>query len=204
MEKLRRKPRQKRSQETLNVILQAAFKLLDQLGPDRLAEFQTAKVAETAGVSIGTLYQYFANREVLLAEVVDHCSHVDLEVVRRVVQENAGQSAAELLRLSVRTVVRERYRKYFGLYRLIARHRESIVRRETNFEVQEASVAAAQAILEADPRFAGRDMRHAAFLIVRGFIETARSTLVYRPEYLKNDKFVDEFAEFLTASLERK
>lgn len=58
-----RKPRQKRAQEKVALILEAAMRLLDKGG---LASLTTNAVAETAGVSIGTLYQYFANKDAIL------------------------------------------------------------------------------------------------------------------------------------------
>jgi AcrR family transcriptional regulator len=58
-----RKPRQQRAQVKVELILEAAMRLLAKGG---LAALTTNAVAETAGVSIGTLYQYFANKEAIL------------------------------------------------------------------------------------------------------------------------------------------
>src|SRR5580704_18181143 len=60
----RRKPRQARSQVTYDSILGSAALVLQRAGPDG---FNTNEVAERAGVSIGTLYQYFADKHALLA-----------------------------------------------------------------------------------------------------------------------------------------
>src|SRR5215470_1863040 len=59
----RRTPRQARSGETVSAIVEAAAQILEQGG---LAAFNTNAVAERAGVSIGTLYQYFADKAALL------------------------------------------------------------------------------------------------------------------------------------------
>lgn len=63
-EKTRRTPRQSRSEATVEAILEATFQLLEQDGPDALT---TNRVAERAGVSIGTLYQYFGGKQAILA-----------------------------------------------------------------------------------------------------------------------------------------
>src|ERR1700730_15789368 len=55
----RRIPRQARAAETVSAILEAAAQVLEAGG---LAAFTTNAVAERAGVSIGTLYQYFADK----------------------------------------------------------------------------------------------------------------------------------------------
>jgi AcrR family transcriptional regulator len=60
----RRRPRQARSRATWEAIVEAAAQILERRGP---AGFTTNEVAERAGVSIGTLYQYFADKHALLA-----------------------------------------------------------------------------------------------------------------------------------------
>lgn len=59
----RRRPRQARSQLTYDSILQAALDVLARDGAGRLT---TNRVAERAGVSIGTLYQYFPDKTAIL------------------------------------------------------------------------------------------------------------------------------------------
>ncbi|MGA0600413.1 helix-turn-helix domain-containing protein [Caulobacter sp. KR2-114] len=59
----RRRPRQARSRATYDSILQAALEVLARDGAGRLT---TNRVAERAGVSIGTLYQYFPDKTAIL------------------------------------------------------------------------------------------------------------------------------------------
>lgn len=63
----RKKPRQARSQATVDAVVEAAARILETGG---LAGFNTNAVAERAGVSIGSLYQYFPAKEALLAELL--------------------------------------------------------------------------------------------------------------------------------------
>lgn len=63
-EKSRRKPRQERAEGTVDAILEAAFQFLEADGVEALT---TNHVAARAGVSIGTLYQYFASKQDILA-----------------------------------------------------------------------------------------------------------------------------------------
>jgi AcrR family transcriptional regulator len=62
----RKIPRQARSLATVEVILDAAALLLVDEGYDQAT---TNRIAERAGVSIGSLYQYFPNREAVVAAV---------------------------------------------------------------------------------------------------------------------------------------
>lgn len=59
----RKRPQQARSSELVSAILQAATQVLELEGATR---FTTARVAERAGVSIGSLYQYFPNKAAIL------------------------------------------------------------------------------------------------------------------------------------------
>ncbi|WP_058970507.1 TetR family transcriptional regulator [Type-D symbiont of Plautia stali] len=59
----RKRPQQARSSELVSAILQAATQVLELEGAIR---FTTARVAERAGVSIGSLYQYFPNKAAIL------------------------------------------------------------------------------------------------------------------------------------------
>jgi AcrR family transcriptional regulator len=60
---LRKRPRQVRSTRLFADILEAAARVLARDGAHR---FTTARVAEAAGVSVGSLYQYFPNKEAIL------------------------------------------------------------------------------------------------------------------------------------------
>ena len=59
----RKQPQQTRSNELVAAILDAAVQVLAKEGAQR---FTTARVAERAGVSIGSLYQYFPNKAAIL------------------------------------------------------------------------------------------------------------------------------------------
>lgn len=62
----RRRPRQARARATKEAIFEATIQILEGEGE---AAFNTNRVAERAGVSIGTLYQYFARKEHILIEL---------------------------------------------------------------------------------------------------------------------------------------
>lgn len=59
----RKAPRQERSAQLVAAILEAAVQVLREQGARR---FTTVRVAERAGVSVGSLYQYFPNKESIL------------------------------------------------------------------------------------------------------------------------------------------
>ena len=81
----RKRPVQERSQATVAAILDATIRVLGEGG----AELSTTRVAEVAGVSVGTLYQYFPNRDALVNGVLaDH-----LEIAIGAVEQAAAAVA---------------------------------------------------------------------------------------------------------------
>jgi AcrR family transcriptional regulator len=64
----RKAPKQQRSKETVDVILAATARVLVKEGFDRAS---ANRIAEAAGVSIGSLYQYFPSKEALVAALVE-------------------------------------------------------------------------------------------------------------------------------------
>jgi AcrR family transcriptional regulator len=63
----RKQPRQARAEATVEVILQAAARVLSE---SALAGFNTNRVAEVAGISVGSLYQYFPNKTALVVALI--------------------------------------------------------------------------------------------------------------------------------------
>jgi AcrR family transcriptional regulator len=96
-----RKPRQERAQHKIELILEAAIRLLGKGG---LAALTTNAVAETAGVSIGTLYQYFANKDAILDALAARETAGLSERVLRAVQEPEPMAPAERIRHIIRAV----------------------------------------------------------------------------------------------------
>jgi AcrR family transcriptional regulator len=68
-------PVQKRSKETVASIVESCARLLVQ---EPYHAITTDKIAEMAGVSIGSLYQFFANKEAIVAAVIDDLLQKDL------------------------------------------------------------------------------------------------------------------------------
>jgi AcrR family transcriptional regulator len=66
--KPRKRPVQARSETTVSALFEASIQVLLAVGYRKLT---TTRVAARAGVSVGTLYQYFPNRQALIASVIE-------------------------------------------------------------------------------------------------------------------------------------
>src|SRR6201995_5870696 len=85
----RRQPRQERALEKVGLMLEAATRSLDKQG---LAGLTTNRVAEVAGVSIGTVYQYFNDK----SELLDALAERELQgLVQGMLAAPAGPAPAE-------------------------------------------------------------------------------------------------------------
>jgi AcrR family transcriptional regulator len=94
----RKRPRQQRSQDTVHCILDATARVLCTTGYDRAS---TNRVAMAAGVSVGSLYQYFPSKEALVAALVDR--HV--EQMTSLVKRKLAEVASAPLEQAVRTMI---------------------------------------------------------------------------------------------------
>jgi len=98
----RKKPRQQRSQDTVDCILDATARVLCTTGYDRAS---TNRVAMAAGVSVGSLYQYFPSKEALVAALVDR--HV--EEMTSLFKGKLAEVASAPLDVAVRTMIQSMF-----------------------------------------------------------------------------------------------
>lgn len=94
----RKHPRQARSKEVVDAIFEATVRILPKVGSYKIT---TKKIAEMAGVSVGSLYQYFPNKEVLLGSIMDFAMRAKTIEMHRKIEELSGKSIDE----SVDTIV---------------------------------------------------------------------------------------------------
>jgi AcrR family transcriptional regulator len=102
--KARRRPRQSRSQFTVAAILDATSRVLVKHGYERCT---TKLVAEVAGVGIGSLYEYFPNREALVAAIVERETNNFMTVLQRDMLATSDRPFAEALRVALASALRE-------------------------------------------------------------------------------------------------
>lgn len=94
----RKQPRQARARATCEAVKQAAARILVTGGPPAL---NTNAIAETAGVSVGTLYQYYPSKQAILAELVRDMRAGMLADIER----GRAQAKGHDLRTAVRLMV---------------------------------------------------------------------------------------------------
>lgn len=99
---LRKRPQQARSEELVATILEAAVQVLAKEGARR---FTAARVAEKAGVSVGSLYQYFPNKAAILFRLQSDEWRQTSELLRGIL-EDVNRPPLERLRRLVHAFIR--------------------------------------------------------------------------------------------------
>jgi AcrR family transcriptional regulator len=99
---LRKLPKQARSNELVEAILNAALQVLAKEGARR---FTTTRVAERAGVSVGSLYQYFPNKAAILFRLQQDEWRRTSDMLRCILEDN-GKPPLLRLRALVHAFIR--------------------------------------------------------------------------------------------------
>jgi AcrR family transcriptional regulator len=86
----RREPKQQRSRQTVEAVLEAVQRVLKRQGAEAVT---TNRIAEAAGVSIGSLYQYFPDKQAIFTALYDR--HVD--EVRHVIERTMADCTSASL-----------------------------------------------------------------------------------------------------------
>lgn len=90
----RKRPRQARATVTLEAIFEATIQVLLA---ERLHRLTTTRVAERAGVSVGTMYQYFPHKQALLYALNERYLDIVAERVEKACIEHHGAPTAEMV-----------------------------------------------------------------------------------------------------------
>jgi len=93
--KPRKKPQQARSGVTYNTILDAAAQVLKAEG---YAQATTNTIADRAGVSIGSVYEYFPSKEAIFASLIERTDNLTAELGIKLLGDAEKLSAEEFLR----------------------------------------------------------------------------------------------------------
>jgi AcrR family transcriptional regulator len=112
---VRRRPQQRRSRETVEAVLDAVVRILKREGADAMT---TNRIAEVAGVSIGSIYQYFPDKRAIFIALHERHIHQIDRVIQSTLVEHARSSLEELMRAMVESMV-EAHRNDPELYEVL-------------------------------------------------------------------------------------
>jgi AcrR family transcriptional regulator len=105
----RKKPTQNRSKQTIDTIYEATAQMIDVEGVDALS---TNKLAQKAGFSVGTLYQYFPNKKAIISALAEKGQEIaigQMESFLSELEHRAGFNETyppDLIRLHMQTLLK--------------------------------------------------------------------------------------------------
>jgi AcrR family transcriptional regulator len=94
----RKQPLQERSRETVAVILEAAARILEERG---LEGYNTNAVAERGGISVGSVYQYFPNKDALTLALITRFEEQILGAAQTAIAASEGKDLKTSLKLLI-------------------------------------------------------------------------------------------------------
>lgn len=186
----RKKAIQPRARATVDAILEATARVLVREGYDHAS---TNRIAEAAGVSIGSLYQYFPSKEALVAALME-----------RHVEEMAGVLERETTRVldapfpsAIEHVVEAMLAAHAvnpKLHKVFVEQVPRVGRLQKIRDIEEGALRLARGFLEhrrAELR-AGLDLDLASFIVVATVEALTHAAVLYRPELLADRRMVRE------------
>lgn len=181
--------------------MEATARILVKEGYDRAS---TNKIADVAGVSIGSLYQYFPGKEALIAAVIDRHAQELSELVRNAMLKVAVGPIENAVREFVSIGI-DAHRVNPKLHRVLAEQVPRTGRLRNVEAVERDSVPLVRAYLEAHrDEIAVSDPDIAAFICVTTVEALTHAAVLRRPDILadgKAGKFVDEVTRLVVQYL---
>lgn len=194
--KPRKRPSQARSKATVEAILVAAAQVFRRQG---YAGATTDRIAERAGVSVGSLYQYFPNKDAILVALTERHVDAGFALVRELLAETLSDVPAlePLLRRFVVAMITlherepELHRVLFEEAPLPASLRRKLRKRENELATEVA------ALLEVHPEVRMRDPRLTAYVLVQSVDALIHNFVLHPPEGIDAESLTGETVRML-------
>jgi AcrR family transcriptional regulator len=184
----RKRPKQARSRATFEAIVEAGAQLLVEDGYHQLT---TNRLAERAGVSIGSLYQYFPNKEAVIASVVERFADRQFEILVEGIEELADAPTRRVVRHLVDALL-EAKRAEPELSRVLLQELPQIGQVDVMRDwTERACQMVAWALEQRSDDIDVDDLEMAAFMTVTAGHGIIQSTLLDRPELLEGDALAE-------------
>jgi AcrR family transcriptional regulator len=192
---------QARSRATVDALVEATARILVREGFERAS---TNRIAEAAGVSVGSLYQYFPSKEALVAAVIARHNHDLMQVARGALAEVVGAPIEVGVRRLVAAAI-EAHRVDPELHRVLAEQIPRVGALEDVEVFNRQNYGLFRRYLEAHTdEIRPLDLDLAAFTCVTAIEALTHTAVLRRPEILTDDgarSLVEEAARLVLGYL---
>jgi AcrR family transcriptional regulator len=193
---VRRRPQQRRARQTVEAILDAVVRILKREGFQAIT---TNRVAEVAGVSIGSLYQYFPDRPAIFEALHQrHIEQIDRLFAAKFM-EHAGSPLDQLIRAMVDGMI-EAHTTDSELYELLSTEIPHRKGGSKDFSVR-LHGAFLLAISSAAPELRKRDLDKVVFVVTHMVESLCHGAVLRRPPGLSLEGAKVEITKAILAYL---
>ncbi len=193
---LRKNPVQRRSRETVAVIFEAAAQVFSLNG---YAATTTDRIAERAGVSIGSLYQYFSNKDAILLGLVERHLEEGQAFVADLLKDiqKEGQIGPEMTGRFIETAIAQ-HSIDPALHRVLfeeASYPKSIIKKVR--EIEDATVCMMEEMLRNNSKTRLQNPAAAARMIFTTVEVLTHWYVLYGDRDIDKDAFINELTDML-------
>lgn len=195
----RRKPRQSRAQATCDAIITATTQVLVKDGYDAV---NTNHIARVAGVSVGSVYQYYSSKEALVMAVMERYREAGLTDLEEGIARLSGATLREALRLLIRQVLATKAANP-RLHQVLVEQLPRVRQFQQVDRYTARILRLVRTFLEPHAReLRPKDLDMATFIVVNTVESLTHVALADRPEYLTRAAYVDELCELVVGYLQ--
>jgi AcrR family transcriptional regulator len=191
----RKQPAQGRAKETVKVILEAAA----QVFADEGYSATTNRIAERAGVSIGSLYQYFPNKDAILSSLLELHTREGYRLIRRELTElmEKGKITPTLIRRLVEIMI-TLHETNPSLHRVLF-EQVQLSRFQSEYSRNEdLAVSSLVSLLNKTPEARSGKSEAAVRLLVHGIEAMTHRFVLYGYDGMEKKQFTDELTDMMT------
>jgi AcrR family transcriptional regulator len=196
----RKMPKQERSRVTVEAILQATTHILTEKGYDQT---NTNLIAELAGVSIGSLYQYFPNKESLMVAIMEQHS----QEIAALVQSKLNHLFDDPPEIAIPELVKAVVAVHGINPRLHQVLSEEIPRSE-RLKMHQTDDRIAKLLQEYLKRWRDRlqpqNIEMTVFILSRTVESLCHSAVIEHPQLVSDSKFEQEVSDLMLSYLIKK
>jgi AcrR family transcriptional regulator len=185
----RRKPLQERSQVTVDAILEATARILVEEG---YARASTNHIAERAGISIGSLYHYFAGKDAIVDALAERVAERQIAAMVGALDLHGGMSLEPAVRgLVAAAIASQRVEAQLAHALLTQCPREGREQVDRRWKQRLTELLAGQMLAGQHPIRPAR-VELAAWVLVHAVFGVVRDAHAERPELVRGDALTDE------------
>lgn len=194
----RKVPKQDRSKVTVETILEATARVLAREGYERAT---TNRIAEVSGYGVGSLYDYFPNKESLVAALIERHAEEMVAAVESNLRVSADSPLSETMRAWVESGVRA-HSQNPGLQNVLVEQVSRVGDPGRIGEFEKRIARLVKSYLECHAEEIGpQDLALASFVVAQAVLSLTHKAVVERPESLEDGRLVDEITTLVLGYL---